>query len=317
MHSKWQIWDFFHSFSKNYLQDFNGVLLLNTFDPICLRMVKDHLLAGAGERPILHKIASDVSREWIDEEFNTLSFFGGSDCFYIHQAQDLGSENLETILNLSLDSRFLILCYEQENATLKKLLKENKVETLVVEAPRFWEVNKLLDFIAVHLQVPLSYDAKSWILEALENDLSTFYNVCQLLKLNYPDARELSLAEVKELLAPERLDQFALASLFARRKFVDFFDRLLNLEGDFEKMRGFFLFMQSHLIKMADQDYLKGKARLTQYDKEIQSTSRLWKFSELVREVDRFCSWELLCKKKDTSLWHHLRQAHLKVLNRV
>lgn len=93
-----------------------------------------------------------------------------------------------------------------------------KLSTLHVEAPRFWELNKLLDFVCTHLRLPLSYDAKNWILNSLENNLSTFYNSCCLIKLNFPDAREVSLNDIKELLTLEKLDQFALASLFARKR---------------------------------------------------------------------------------------------------
>jgi hypothetical protein len=314
MHTKWQIWDFFSSFKKDYLLSFQGVLALNTFDPICLKMAKDYLLKGAFERTIHHKIAVEVNRNWIEEEFQTLSLFGGADCFFIHQAQDLKSDILELLSSLELSDRFVVLCYESENANWKKLLKDGKIPTLVIESPRFWELNKLLDFVTAYYRLPLSYEAKSWILDSLENDLSTFYNTAALLKLNFPESREVTLAEVKSLFTLDRLDQFAMASIFARRKFADFFDRLVQLEGDFEKMRSFFNFMQGHLTKLADTSYLDGKHRLSNYDKDLQNTQKLWKDHEIVREIERFNQWEILSKRKDSLLWNELRQTHLRVL---
>ncbi len=316
MHSKWQIWDFFSSFKRDYLATFNGVLALNSFDPLCLKMMKDFLQRGAEGRVIHHKIASEVSKNWIEEEFQTLSLFGGADCFFIHQAQDLKADILEVLNKLELTDRFLILSYEADTAGWKKLIKDGAIATLVIEPPRFWELSKLLDFTSSYLRLPLSYEAKAWILDALENNLSVFYNTCTVLKLNFPEAKEISVQDVKSLFTLDKLDQFAMASLFTRKKFGDFYDRLVALEGDFDKMRGFFNFMQSHLIKLADTSYLAAKPRLTQYDKDLQSTAKLWQAAEITLEIERFNHWEVKSKKKDAFLWSELRQTYLQVINR-
>lgn len=314
MHSKWQIWDFFNSYNRDTLRSFEGILALNTFDPICLKLVKDYLTRGMTDKIIHYKMASEVTKAWIEEEFQTLSLFGNSESFFIHQAHDLPADILELLSSLEVSGRFILLSFENELTAWKKLVKDGKIGTLVIESPRFWELNKLLDFVCAHLRLPLSYDAKTWILDALDNNLGTFYNACCLIKLNHPEAREVNLADVKELLTLEKLDQFQLASLVARRKHKEFYEKLVSLQGDFEKMRGFFNFMQSHLIKMVDPSYLGKKPRLTQYDKDIQSTSKLWKASELIEEIDKYNRWELLCKKKDSHLWHEIKEAHLRSL---
>ena len=312
MHSKWQIWDFFSSYSRDSLKSQEGVLALNTFDPVCLKLVKDYLTRGLEENSLHYKMASEVTKNWIEEEFQTLSLFGNSESFFIHQAHDLPADILELISGLEISGRFLLLSFENEQTAWKKLLKEKKVPALIIESPRFWEFNKLLDFVCAHLRLPLSYEARNWILEAMENNLGNFYNACCLIKLNYPDAKEVGTVEVKELLTLEKLDQFQMASFLARKKLKEFYQRLIALEGDFEKMRGFFMFMQSHLIKMADTSYLAQKPRLTQYDKDLQSTAKLWKASELTQEIEKFNRWELLCKKKDSHLWHEIKEAHLR-----
>ncbi len=314
MPSKWQIWDFFSSFKKDFLHDFQGIMALSTFDPISLKLVKDHLVYGAGERIIHYKMASEVTKNWLEEEFQTLSLFGDSESFFIHSAQDLHADLMEIISKLDIGQRFLILSFESETSAFKKIVKDSKVEILSISAPPFWELNKLLDFVCVYLRLPLSYEAKSWMNEALDNTLASFYNSCSLIKLNHPDSRDISLNDVRELLTVEKLDQFALASLYARKKFQPFFDKIVSLEGDFEKMRGFFNFLQSHLIKMADTTYLAKKDRLTQYDKDLQSTSKLWRSPELMHEIGRFNRWELMCKKKDSLLWHELKDASLRTL---
>lgn len=318
MHSKWQIWDFFNTQSNSsILRDAEGIIALNTFDPVCLKMVKDFLVRGMGERTLHYKLSTEVTKPWLEEEFQTLSLFGNSESFFIHQANDFNADMVDTISGLDVSGRFLLLSFENEQATWKKVVKEGKIATLVIESPRFWEFNKLLDFVCSYLRLPLSFDAKTWILESMENNLTTFYNSCCLIKLNFPDAREVSLNDVKSLLTLEKLDQFALASLLARKKHKEFFEKLVQLEGDFDKMRGFFMFLQSHLVKMTDPSYLAGKPRLTQYDKDIQNSSRLWKQEELVKEIQLFNRWEMLSKKKDSCLWHELKQSYLRSLQGV
>ena len=115
------------------------------------------------------------------------------------------------------------------------------------------------------------------------------------------------------MISVEKLDQFQLASLFSRKKFSDFFDRLLKVDEDFDRLRSLSLFMQSHLIKMLDTGYLEKKTRLTSYDKEISSASRLWKDHELLREIERFNRWEILSKKKDFIVWNEIKDAQLRV----
>ncbi len=315
MHSKWQIWDFFSSFQRDFLASFNGVLGITAFDPVCFKLLKDFLQRGSEGRVVHHKIASEVTKAWIEEEFQTLSLFGSADCFFIHQAQDIKAEMLEVLGSLGLNDRFIVLCYETEGAGWKKIVKYDSVSSLAIESPRFWENNKLLDFISSYIRLPISYEAKNWIMESLENDLSTFYNVCIVLKLNFPDTKEVSLVEVKSLFTLDKLDQFALAALFNRKRFIDFYEKLVLLEGDFEKMRSLFLFMQSHLVKLADTSYLAQKPRLNQYDKDLQNSAKLWKSEDIIREIQRFNDWEIRSKKKDQFLWADLRQVYLRVLN--
>ena len=315
MHSKWQIWDFFSSYSRDTLKSYEGILALNTFDPICLKLVKDYLTRGMTEQVLHYKMASEVTKAWIEEEFQTLSLFGNTESFFIHQAHDLPADILEIFSKLEVSGRFILLSFENELTPWKKLVKEGKIATLVIESPRFWELNKLLDFVCAHLRLPLSYDSKTWILDALDNNLGSFYNACCLIKLNHPETKEVNLSDVKELLTLEKLDQFQMASLVARKKHKEFYEKLVVLQGDFEKMRGFFNFMQSHLIKMADTSYLSKKPRLTQYDKDLQSSSKLWKTPDLVGEIEKFNRWELLCKRKDSHLWHEIKEAHLRSLS--
>jgi hypothetical protein len=317
MLSKWQIWDFFGSVKRDLLETHDGVVALSTFDPVCLKLAKDYLLRGVNSRNVLYKMAPEVTKAWIEEEFMTLSLFGTQDSFFIHQAQDIPAETLELLTKLEVEGRFILLSFESENAGWKKIQKEGKITSLQVEPPKFWEPNKLLDFVCNYLKLPLSYEAKGWVLDSLENNLGSFYNAMSLVKLNHPEAKEVGMKEVQDLLSIEKLDQFALASLYSRKKKLEFFHKVIQLQGDFDKMRSLFMFMQSHLIKVMDPAYLAQKPRLTSYDKDIQSTSKLWKSHELLESISEFNHWEILSKRKESLLWSELKHAYLRSHGRL
>jgi DNA polymerase III delta subunit len=307
MHSKWQIWDFFSSVPQGHMKAFEGVMALNTFDPLCLKIVKDHLTSGLIPNYLHTKMPSEVTFDWIEEEFYTLSLFGDQESFFIHQAHDLSPEIIDSLSNLQLSGRFIIMSFENELAGWKKILKEGKCSTLMVDPPRFWESIKLVDFISNYLKLPLSYMAKNWIIENIENNFSDFFNACTLLKLNFSESREISLDQIKEVLVVEKMDQFLMANLFCRLKMKEFYERLVGFGDDFEKMRTLFSFMQSHLIKLADTSYLSKKPRLTQYDKDLQNSSKLWKQEKIFEAINHFNRWEILCKRKDSHLWNEIK----------
>lgn len=312
MHSKLQIWDFFSSYKRDFLKSFQGIVAINTFDPVCLKLVKDYLTKELYDKVIYYKMSEDVTKAWIENEFQTLSLFTNTDNFFIHQAQDLPLDVLANLSDTTIADRFVILSFEDDQAAWKKLVKDNKFSTIMIEPPKFWENNKLLDFICSYFRLSINHQAKLWILESQENNLTSFYNVCSLIKINFPDSKEVKLDDLKSLLTQERLDQFNLANLFGRKKFKEFFEKLRLLEGDFEKMRTFFNFMQNHLVKMADTSYLADKNRPNQYDRELQASSKLWKTEEIITEVEKFNRWEICCKRKDPFIWHEIKEDYLR-----
>jgi hypothetical protein len=308
MHSKWQIWDFFKNVERGFLSNFEGILILNTFDSISLKMIKDYLIHKNLSRPVLHKTFQEITKSWIESEYETLSLFPNDDCFFIHQAQELNSDLIDKIFSLNLSRRFLILSFE--NSTLKKKMAGNSIHVFEIEAPKFWESNKLLDFISLYFNLGLSFEVKSWILDSFENNLSSFYHICSVLKINFPDA-QLTLQEAKEVISPNKFDQFVLASLVSQKQTEKFYQTLNSLEQDFEKMRDLFRFLQSHFIKLSDASFTKGKSKLSQYDRDLVKMSVLWNRDDLKHLIRLFDHFEILAKKKDSQLWIDLKSHQL------
>lgn len=315
MHSKWQIWDFFSSFPVGGLSSLQGKVVVQAFEPLALRMMKDHLLEGLEARPT-QITGNEVTLEWAEDQFLSLGLFGNSESFLINRPDEMPAASKEFFLrdDLILDGRFVAFAFHADSAYCKKLLKAAEMNHVQIEAPRFWESAKLLDFLCGHLRLPLKLEAKQYLLEAVEPEFMDLHDACRLIKLNYPEATEVKLAQVQELVGHERLDQFALATELGKKSWKAFFDRLLEVEHEPTRLVQVFAFLQGHLLRIADPSYLQGKARLSQYDKEIQTLSKLWRPAEVRQTLRRLQGWEIGAKSKDPLLLSELRLARLKVL---
>lgn len=317
MHSKWQIWDFFSSFPAGGWSSLQGKVVLQAFDPLALRLLKDHLLAGVEKsaRPVLVD-GPELRNEWVEEQFLMLGLFGNTESYVVNRPEEAPAGVKEILLreDLMLEGRVLAFATTGETPFIKKLLKTPGVQHIQIEAPRFWEIAKLLDFLCSHHRLPLKHEAKQYLLEAAPQEFMPLYDACRLVKLNYPDAKEVGLREVRELVGMERLDQFALATDMGKKAWRPFLERMLDVEHDSTRLIQVFSFLQGHLLRLADTSYLKDKARLSQYDKEIQTLAKIWRPRDVRETLRRLQSWEIAAKTKDPMLQTKLRLARLKVL---
>lgn len=294
-----------------------GKVVLQGFDPLALRLMKDHLLLGVdkGSRPILLD-GPELKLEWLEEQFLMLGLFGNSESYVINRPDEASAAVKEFLLrdDLLLEGRVLAFALQSESSWAKKLLKQPNVSHVQIEAPRFWETAKLVDFLCSHHALPLRHDAKAYLLQSVEPEFMPLYDACRLIKLNYPSASEVTLAQVQEVVGVDRLDQFALATEMGKKAWKPFFNRLLEVEYDPTRLIQVFAFLQGHLLRLADPSYLQSKARLSQYDKEIQALGKIWRPREVRETLKRLQSWEIAAKSKDPLLVSWLRQARLRVL---
>lgn len=314
MHSKWQIWDFFQSYPRGSFRDLSGIVILQSFDPLSLRLMKDHLLyLTPDEFKPKYLAGNEVQISWLEDEFLSLSLFGNTTSFIVGQPDDMSSSVKDFILetDLTVEGRVFGFAFYSDSAFLKKLVKKKIDHHIQIESPRFWETDKLLDFLGRYFQLPLSYEAKKYIVQSIEHELMPMFDVYRLIKLNYPDKKEVSFKDIENLVSLERLDQFALATELGKKKYAHFFERLLSVDFDFDRSRMIFSFLQGHFLKMADTSYLNGKNRLTQYDKEILALAKGWSSFEIRDLLQKLQLWEMQSKMKDSFLETELRQAHL------
>jgi hypothetical protein len=304
MPSNWTIWDFFKNHFSTISTETKGILSYSFPDPYIYKMFQDSFQKKFDLKVI---VGSSLTPEWIEDNLTSLSLFGNSESFFISNADEIPKEGLEYFLESppDLSDRLLVFIFFKESPAKKKI-SDCPGQHFAVEACKFWEVDKYFKFLCDYYQVRLSFDAKQFFLEMVEQDSGGFHIGLNILKINFPNAQELSLEQVRAILEPNRLDQFNLASTISKKEFAKFYEKLLFLRPDFDSLRTLFAFLQGHLIKLADTSVIEKKARLSKYDQEIVSSSKLWKIQELKTIVHEFAEYEIKAKAKNPSLYHDL-----------
>lgn len=315
MHSSWKIWDFFHSRKGLVPESGQKLIAFHSFDPFAFRIIKEHLVQGLGQEITFNTIsARDVTPQWLEDNFLSLGLFGNSDSFLILGAENLSKECRDILAEtekLILDECILLLDFTGDSDLLKKLKKSDQAEVVKIEAPAFWENDKLLDFLCGVKKVYLSHGAKSLILEKSTPEIGSYFNILTQIEINFPDKLDISADEIDPLVKKSKIDQFELAELFASKRFKFFYEKLLFLE-DFEDMRRIFLFMQSHLLKVLDPSYLEKKARQTKYDRQIMAQSRAWQQASLKKAINYFSELEFMAKTRDPLISARLKRDKLR-----
>jgi len=317
MHSSWKIWDLVKSRPEIIDKDGPRFIVIQTWDSFAFKIIKDKIPKSLfSENKLLVKSSKEVTPFWIEDNLKSLGLFGNSESYLFLEATSLNKQTKEALTNIDeliVDDRYVILEYSKEDDLLKKIKTHPKVELIKVQAPGFWEFDKLLDFLCDELRVYLDISAKDLILNNVASEVASFYNILSQISINFPGKVNLSAREIEPLLQGIKTDQFELANDFASKKIKLFYEKVSKVT-DFNDLRQIFMFLQSHLLKVLDTEYTSKKARLTKYDKEIISQSKIWKSSELDRALKYFSKLEILAKKKDPLLFNTIQQGRLRVL---
>lgn len=293
MYSKWKVWDFFKTKKTSIAFDEYGVHSFSCFDPIISSFVKDSLPSLDGDQTFQVLMGSEVTVEWFEDNFKSLGLFGNTQSYFIHFAQNLSKEIIQMINEdeLLLDNRFLILSFDKPHDHFKLLAKNDKVNSVEITEPMFWEYRELLEFLSSHLGVYLEYDASGYMIETVEPTCQEYYRYLSQLSLLY-NKTKISKANIQEVLGASRLDQFKLADLFGSKKFTLFYEELNKLDIDNNAMRIFFIFMQKHMGKISDLRFLDNKKKLSKYDRQLIAHNKVWNKRSVDRSIKYFKNLE-------------------------
>jgi hypothetical protein len=310
MLSKWKIWDYVNG-SRDKNLPF-GIYALSSYDTFFISSLKKYLTANV-EFVTLN--SSDITTTWVDSNFKSLGLFGNTDSFCINLSGALSADVKDMFLNdeLMLEGRHLFFIFDKADDFFKKLTQLEYVNGIKIEAPAFWENDKLLDFVADSENVLLSFGAKQKIIEYVDPTVSNFYNVINKLKVNFGQ-ESISEIMLGEVLEKNKLDHFEMANLFGYKKMANFYKKLLDIDPDFESLRSLFYFLQTHMSKISDPRYIEKKSKPSKYDKQILSQSKVWKLNELLLVMEFLRTLEHKAKIKNNFLKSDLRSAYYRAL---
>jgi len=314
MLSKWSPWELVQNRPSIINEGEEGLVALYFADPFVENLILGRIPRNVSQNNEFHIVnGKDIDRAWIEDNFQTLSLFGGQDSYLVIEAQNLPASSKEFLLSdeFSPTGQSLILSFKSDSRYFNKLAKKGAGLFFQVQEPKFWEGDKLLGFLADEMKIRLSYGAKNYLKDSLESNSLEFHNALSLIQLHYPEESEVQEDQVRRLVRGRKLDHFELASWFGQKNNTAFYKKILSVELDFDAMRSLFSFMQSHLFRLLDPSYVEGKARMSRYDKEILSHSKLWDKVDLMDKMNMFGELEIDAKSKSADLKNKIRRIFL------
>lgn len=310
MFSSFFPWEFINNFPHLVKEGDFGLYSFSCFDPyiekIFLSTVPSSYLNNEGWKVLS---GEDFTAQWIENNLATLDFFSNEQSIKVLNAQNISADAQELLLQNDIEwgSRYCLLIFGKENKFYEKLKKKKVGHTMKIKEPRFWEMQKLLKFLCDQTGIRVHYDIQNFILESVPNQPKDFILALKNLALQGGDPTRLNIEQARKIISHTRLDQFDLARKWGEKKFKSFYEEVLNLQGDFDSMIQFFRFMQTHVTKMVDPSYVREKAKLSQYDKQIQAHSKIWTVGELRDELRFFGECEIEAKCRSVMLVHKIR----------
>lgn len=313
MHSKWKVWDFFKV--KNTTIDLNtkGMYSLYSSDSVITKLMIDQIPRDELEGGKFNVMTGpELTDSWIDDNLQTLGLFGNSDSYLIHFAEKIPKHIQDRFLkeDFLLDDRFIIFVFNENNDFYKQVSKNDQINSIEINPIMFWESKEFLEFMASRLKVYLSFEASQIILDSIDPTGMNYYNVLNQLKLNFGE-ETIDKDKLLEVLNEDKVDLFEFAALFSSKNFSKFYNLCMKRLNS-SSIYSLVYFMQSHLLKLMDTSYLDNKKKLTKYDRQILTDSKLWQKNQLERAILYFKKLEELNRESEEMLLHQFRQDYLK-----
>ena len=325
MSSKWNPWDFFKSHPRELKANDFFVSALSFFDPFVEDLFKSKLrVLLSNQKELRLYLGSEITTDWWEGEWKTLDFFS-SECFYLvisagdipKNAQAMILEDLKKTTAEDGIGKEICFCFSGSHAFFDALAKQKIVDSHKIEAPKFWEWNKYLLFLAEEKKFPLNYETEQFLLDVLTPSGEEFSRAIDILKLTFGTPERLTREDLKKVFQNEHVDFFQMASFFGGKSFQKFYEDLIPFAQDLELMRSLSSFMQTHLLKILDPSYTQDKNRLSKYDQEIVAHSKRWKPRELMVAIRFFGNLEKMAKEGSSQLSLELKEKYFEVLSPV
>ncbi len=291
-------------FKKGSWDFSKGVIAFSFFDPyiekIFLTLIKKQALSQRNIE-VIH--GTEMTIPWIEEKLLTMDFFDLDRAYLVLGAESIKGEVWDWVKEKAVDlEKSMLLIYHQENASFKKMKGLKKEWPIIsIEAPKFWENEKLFQFLSNIFGVQLAPQIRHYLLDNLQAEVGEYVHALKTISLHQSD-KGLKLNEVKDLIGAQNVDPFEMAKILASGKWSQFLEKLIEAELPFEEYRSLLSFLQGHFLKIADDHYGEGKARLSGYDQEIIHAKKNWNETSLRNILRQLGEWEIQAKRKSVTL---------------
>lgn len=309
MFFKGAVWDILSKRPTVLSENEKGLWVLSVYDSyierILMGKVPKEYFDGEGLKVINGR---DLTVRWLEDNIKTMDFFSTNTSYIVLLASEMNKSVSDYLINEDIDwgERFFILSLGSESALTKKLEKKN-CHGVVIEPPKFWEGQKLLQFLCSEMKVSLPYDVQAHIADSVPNEPGPFIQCLKSIKLLHAGGGQPSLTQVKNIIDKGKIDQFKIANLYGEKRWNDLFQEILDHISDFDGLVSLFRFLQGHFIKLADISYMNKKSRLTKYDKSVKAQSGLWTAEEISEELAFISCCETWSKTKSAQLVNEVR----------
>lgn len=310
MLSKILPWDFIQKYPLSIASNKKGINAFLIEEPYLERVILDRL--PKKELKFSLYSGNEVTRDFIEEHFINLSFFGANEPILVMNAENIPPASLVFLTETEIEwsEKLFVLFFTKSNKAFVEFAKNKKVQAIEIELPRFWEGAKLWQFCQKAREINLDGTVTRFALENLEHNFESFFWLIDTIKTNFPEGI-VNFKVLQSLVTKERWDFFLLSDVFHRSPKL-FFLEIINKEMDYEWMRALSVFMQNHLTKILFSEELKNKERLTKYDQTVLEMSEKLDRDMLKYYLGFFSDLEISSKSSDVFLVNRLRLETLK-----
>jgi hypothetical protein len=301
MLSNFSVWDFYRERPSIILEGEKQSFAFLAFDPHIEHFFLNRFKKILSSR-IEVKIGSEVTREWIEANFLSLSLFGELTYYIVIQSENIAEDAqqyLIEILGKGDSYEKASFFFSKKTSFFEKLSK--RLMAFQISSPAFWEGDKLLNYLCNEFSIKIGREVFDYLISNLECDCNTYSGAMSQLRLftlsGESDKVFSDLELAKKVVGLGKIDLFGIAKLLNKKKIDDYLKELEVVFLNGVDFRQTVVFLGGHLFKVMDTSYLLRKKKLSRYDKEIQEAAKLWGKGELARELRFLGKLELLSKK--------------------
>ncbi len=297
MFSKYSAWDFKRNQEKVLIDNLDYFYCIRTPDYYVEKFIIDRIKKYNSNVAWKTVLGSQLTVEWLEAQLLELNMFSQQDGHIVLNGDSISKPVKDFFLNNAKKfDNYVILLFAKSEKSFDEMSKGTG-NFFVIEAPKYWEWAQYLTYLLAEMSISLPSEVKNYIVNFVSNtpdEIIRAINIAKDLDFKATDFEQLG-----NLIGGNRLDTFAMASLWTAKKRKVFYKKIIDGRLEVDQIRMLFNFMQKHLIKLGDISYAEKKnASPNKYDKEIIQQSAKWSADEILNDLRVFAEGEIQMKQR-------------------